>query len=80
MRRGGRVRNAEPDADDKGGESTGRSKTNGDKIHPVHKTESNPAKKAKGGGVSYPQLTNQSGGAEGGLGRLRKSAIAASHK
>jgi hypothetical protein len=84
MRRGGRVGKAkgtgEPDADDKGGESTARSKTNGDKIHPVHKIESNPAKKAGGGSVSYPQLTNQSGGAEGGLGRLRKSAVAASHK
>ncbi len=82
MRRGGRVRKGtgEPDADDKGGESTGRSKTNGDKIRPTHAPVPPPARKKDGGSTSYPQLTNESGGGYGGLGRLRKSRIAASHK
>ncbi len=64
MRRGGRV-----------AESSAGSKTKGDKFRPVHKTDTVPAKKSHGGGVA--QLTNASGGASGGLGRIKKSENAA---
>lgn len=63
MRRGGRVK--------KSAESKAHSKTLGDKIRPTNAPVPPPAKKASGGGVA--QLTNASGGAGGGLGRIKKS-------
>ncbi len=57
-----------------GGITSAQSKTDGDKIHPDHGTDTTPARKSKGGSLS--QLDNDSGGAGGGLGRLRKARIA----
>jgi hypothetical protein len=54
-----------------GGITSAQSQTDGDKIHPDHGTDTSPARKARGG-----QLTNQSGGGGGGLGRLRKAQVA----
>lgn len=66
MRRGGKVTNKPS-----GGETSAATKTRGDKIYPVHKTDTKPARKSSGGGVA--QLTNASGGAGGGGGRLKKA-------
>lgn len=62
MRRGGKVTNKPS-----GGETSAASKTRGDKIRPVHKTDTVPAKKSHGG---VAQLT---GGGGGGTGRLKKA-------
>ncbi len=71
MRRGGRVNKPT------GGETSAASKTKGDKVKMTHAPIPPPARKAKGGGAGYPQLTNESGGGYGGLGRIRKAQIAA---
>lgn len=63
MRRGGRVK--------KNAESSARSKTDGDKFIPDKRVESNPPKKADGGGVR--QLSTKDGGSESGPGRLAKA-------
>lgn len=68
MRRGGKVKGTP-------GITSAQSKTNGDKFKPDHREESCPAPKKAGGGVR--QLTNESGGAGGGLGRLRKARVVA---
>jgi hypothetical protein len=69
MRRGGAAKS-------RSAESSAASRTVGDKFYPDHHDESIPARHARGGKVSEKgQLTNSSGGAGGGLGRLRKAGI-----